>query len=146
MANVSEEILRIIGMNRAWTKNYGVVAALAKNPKTPLGMSLHLVQRLNDRDLKSDRDGSQPSGAAEARRSQAHRVARQEMIKMLSADEKLAEIRRLYYQTSRATIKQDLAKAIDLLKSMSSEEERERVAVYMDGLSQMRSDWAGCRK
>ena len=25
---------------------------------------------------------------------------------------------------------------------MSTEEERERVAVYMDGLSQMRSDWA----
>jgi hypothetical protein len=64
------------------------------------------------------------------------------MIKMLSADQKVAEIKRLYYQTSRATIKQDFAKAIDLLKSMPSEEERERVAVYMDGLSQMRSDWA----
>jgi hypothetical protein len=64
------------------------------------------------------------------------------MIKMLSADDKLAEIKRLYYQTSRATIKQDLVKAIALLKSMPSEEERERVAVYMDGLSQMRSDWA----
>lgn len=64
------------------------------------------------------------------------------MIKMLSADDKLAEIKRLYYQTSRTTIKQDFAKAIDLLKSMPSEEERERVAVYMDGLSQMRSDWA----
>jgi len=63
------------------------------------------------------------------------------MIKMLSADDKVAEIKRLYYQTNRATIKQDLAKAINLLKSMSSEEERERVAVYMDGLSQMRSDW-----
>jgi hypothetical protein len=61
---------------------------------------------------------------------------------MLSADDKLAEIKRLYYRTSRATIKDDFAKAIDLLKSMSSEEERERVAVYMDGLSQMRSDWA----
>lgn len=64
------------------------------------------------------------------------------MIKMLSAEDKLAEIKRLYYQTSRATIKQDFAKAIDLLKSMASEEERERVAVYLDGLSQMRSDWA----
>jgi hypothetical protein len=67
------------------------------------------------------------------------------MIKMLSADDKVAEIKRLYYQTNRATIKQDLAKAINLLKSMSSEEERERVAVYMDGLSQMRSDWARAR-
>ena len=64
------------------------------------------------------------------------------MIKMLSAADKLAEIKRLYYQTSRATIKQDVMKAIDLLKSMPTEEERERVAVYMDGLAQMRSDWA----
>jgi phosphodiesterase/alkaline phosphatase D-like protein len=64
------------------------------------------------------------------------------MIRMLSAGDKLAEIKRLYYRTSRATIKEDFAKAVDLLKSMSSEEERERVAVYMDGLSQMRSDWA----
>ena len=64
------------------------------------------------------------------------------MIRILSADDKAAEIKRLYYQTSRATIQQDLAKAINLLKSMGSEEERERVAVYMDGLAQMRSDWA----
>jgi hypothetical protein len=64
------------------------------------------------------------------------------MIRMLSADDKVAEIKRLYFQTSRVTIKADFAKAIELLKSMPSEEERERVAVYMDGLSQMRSDWA----
>jgi hypothetical protein len=60
---------------------------------------------------------------------------------MLSADQKLAEIRRLYYQTTRQTIKTDLARALDLLKSLSSEEERERAAVYMDGLAQMRADW-----
>jgi hypothetical protein len=64
------------------------------------------------------------------------------MLKMLSADDKLAEIKRLYYQTSRATINQDFAKAVDLLKSLGSEEERERAAVYMDGLAQMRSDWS----
>lgn len=52
MANLSEEVLRLIGMNRAWTKNYGVIAALTRNPKTPLGVSLNFVQRLNDRDLK----------------------------------------------------------------------------------------------
>ena len=60
---------------------------------------------------------------------------------MLSADQKLAEIKRLYYQTTRQTIKADLARALDLLKSLSSEEERERAAVYMDGLAQMRADW-----
>jgi hypothetical protein len=52
LANVSEEILRTIGMSRGWTKNYGVVAALTKNPKTPLAVALRFVQRLNDRDLK----------------------------------------------------------------------------------------------
>ena len=52
MANVSEEVLRIIGMNRAWIKNYGVVAALTKNPKTPLAVSMRFVQRLTERDLK----------------------------------------------------------------------------------------------
>lgn len=53
MGNVSEEILRIIGQNRAWIKNYGVIAALTRNPKTPLGVSLNLVQRLNEKDLKA---------------------------------------------------------------------------------------------
>ena len=52
LANVSEEILRTIGMNRGWTKNYGIVAALTRNPKTPLAVSMRFVQRLNDRDLK----------------------------------------------------------------------------------------------
>jgi hypothetical protein len=62
-------------------------------------------------------------------------------LRMLSADEKHAEIKRLYYETTRQTIQQDLTKALDLLKSMASEEERERAAVYMDGLAQMRSEW-----
>jgi hypothetical protein len=67
-------------------------------------------------------------------------------LRMLSADDKHAEIKRLYYETTRQTIQQDLAKALDLLKSMGSEEERERAAVYMDGLAQMRSEWAQASK
>jgi hypothetical protein len=55
--------------------------------------------------------------------------------------DRLAEIRRLYYRTTAATIERDLRRAIELLKQMT-EEERERAAVYMDGLSQMRSEWA----
>jgi hypothetical protein len=62
-------------------------------------------------------------------------------LRMLSADDKIAEIKRLYYETTRQTIQPDLAKALDLLKSMANEEERERAAVYMDGLAQMRSEW-----
>lgn len=54
----------------------------------------------------------------------------------------LEAIKRLYYNARRGSIEHDLARAIDLLKSMTSEEERQRAAVYMDGLSQMRSEWA----
>ena len=64
-------------------------------------------------------------------------------LPMLSADDKHAEIRRLYFKTTKATIQQDLEKALDLLKSMASEEERERATVYMEGLAQMRKDWSG---
>jgi hypothetical protein len=52
----------------------------------------------------------------------------------------------LYFQATRDTIDADLTKALDLLKSMPTEEERERATVYMEGLAQMRSDWARRRK
>ena len=54
----------------------------------------------------------------------------------------LEEIRRLYFNTTKKTIQKDLARAVELLKSMANEDERQRAAVYMDGLSQMRSEWA----
>jgi hypothetical protein len=53
----------------------------------------------------------------------------------------VAEIKRLYYATTRATVQRDLEKAVALLKTLETEEERERVSVFMDGLSQMRSEW-----
>jgi hypothetical protein len=59
------------------------------------------------------------------------------------ADAALADIRRIYFRTTKQTIQHDLAHAIDLLKSLPTEEQRERAAVYMDGLAQMRSEWAG---
>ena len=55
--------------------------------------------------------------------------------------DRLAEIKRLYYNTTRTTIQRDLARAITLLKAMKDEDDRQRAAVYMDGLSQMRSEW-----
>jgi hypothetical protein len=59
MTSVSDELLRIIANTRAWVKNYGVTLALAKNPKTPVAISMNLLARLNERDLKvlsSDRN------------------------------------------------------------------------------------------
>ena len=68
------------------------------------------------------------------------------MLRMLSNDDKLAEIRRLYFKASANTIQQDLEKALDLLKSMDSEDERERATVFMEGLAEMRKDWKGRTK
>ena len=53
MANVSEDVLRIIGNTRAWLKNYLVVSALTKNSKTPIGVSLNLLPRLLEKDVKA---------------------------------------------------------------------------------------------
>ena len=53
----------------------------------------------------------------------------------------VAEIKKLYYGATKATIQDDVDRAIDLLKTLPADEDRERAAVYMDGLSQMRSEW-----
>jgi hypothetical protein len=63
-------------------------------------------------------------------------------LTILTPADKLAEIRRLYFETTKQTIGDDLVRAVRLLKSMETEDERERATVYMDGLAQMRSDWA----
>ena len=56
------------------------------------------------------------------------------------------EIKHLYFHATRTTIQRDVVRAIDLLKSMVSDDERQDAAVYMDGLSQMRSEWADANK
>ena len=66
-------------------------------------------------------------------------------LPMLSPDDKLVEIRRLYFKTSRQTIQADFDRAVQLLKSMNSEDERERATVYMEGLAEMRRDWVSPR-
>jgi ABC-type lipopolysaccharide export system ATPase subunit len=63
MANVSEEALRVIGTTRAWSKNYSVVRALAFNPKAPISISMTLVNRLVEKDVRmlaADRNVPEP--------------------------------------------------------------------------------------
>ena len=67
-------------------------------------------------------------------------------LRMLSDDDKLAEIRRIYFAAKRETIQNDLTQALDLLRSMSTEEQRERATVFMEGLAEMRRDWAGRKR
>lgn len=57
-------------------------------------------------------------------------------------DEILAEIRSIYFKTTRATIQRDFDRAIDLLKSIPTPEERQRATVYMDGLAEMRKEFS----
>jgi hypothetical protein len=51
--NVGEDCLRVIAMTRAWMKNYNVVAALTRNPKTPVALSMNLLSRLTEKDLRT---------------------------------------------------------------------------------------------
>ena len=54
----------------------------------------------------------------------------------------LADIRRIYFKTTRRTIEHDMAHAIELIKTLPSEQAREKATVYMEGLAQMRKEWA----
>jgi hypothetical protein len=51
------------------------------------------------------------------------------------------EIKRLYFSTTRETIERDIARALDLLKRMPTDEDRDRAAGYMHGLSDLRREW-----
>ena len=55
--------------------------------------------------------------------------------------EKLAEIRKMYFEATAKTIQRDLERAIDILKSLKDDEERGKAAVYMEGLNEMRKEW-----
>ena len=49
---VPEDILRQIGQNRAWCKSYAVMHNLVRNPRTPIAVSLGMLNRMQTRDLK----------------------------------------------------------------------------------------------
>jgi hypothetical protein len=49
--NLSQEVLRAISLSRLFMKNYTVAKNLCSNPKTPLDITLHLINRLNMTDL-----------------------------------------------------------------------------------------------
>jgi hypothetical protein len=58
----------------------------------------------------------------------------------------LTEIRRIYFNTTRQTIDNDLAHAIELLKTLPTEEWREKATVFMQGLSEMQREWQATKK
>ena len=62
----------------------------------------------------------------------------------MSAD-RIAEIRRMYFRATPKTIQRDLERAIDILKTLRSDEERSKASVYMEGLNELRKEWKGSR-
>jgi hypothetical protein len=58
----------------------------------------------------------------------------------------LAELRRIYFKTTKQTIENDFAHAIELLKSLPSEEERQKAHVYMEGLAELRKELVASRQ
>ena len=71
MGSVSEDVLRTIGQTRAWVKSYNVVLALVRNSKTPVAMSMVLLNRLNESDVRRlsiDRNVPEPLRIAARRK------------------------------------------------------------------------------
>lgn len=71
MRAVSEEVLRLIGMNRAWARSYAIVHNLARNPRTPFATAVHILPRIQMKDLKAL---SENRNVSENVRRQAYRL------------------------------------------------------------------------
>ena len=49
--SVSDEVLRLIAMKKEWMRSREMVAALVNNPRTPIGISMQLMNRLSDKEV-----------------------------------------------------------------------------------------------
>ena len=63
-----------------------------------------------------------------------------------SPGDTLALLRRIYFKTTKQTIEHDFAHAIELLKGLESEQEREKATAYMHGLAELRKEWSPGKK
>ncbi|HEX5887092.1 MAG TPA: hypothetical protein VFY61_00255 [Pyrinomonadaceae bacterium] len=72
MRTVSDEVLRLIAMNRSWARNYSIIHNLARNPKTPIPTAMNILLRIRTKDLQTL---SQNRNVSETVRRQAHRLA-----------------------------------------------------------------------
>ena len=72
MRTVSDEVLRLIGMNRAWARSYPIIHNLARNPRTPMATAVQILTRIRTKDLNAI---CQNRNVSEAVRRQAYRLA-----------------------------------------------------------------------
>ena len=55
----------------------------------------------------------------------------------------LEQLRSLYFNATQSTIGDDFGNAIDLFKTLTNDEDREKAAVFMEGIAEMRREWGG---
>ena len=72
MRTVPEEVLRLIAINRAWSRSYQIIFRLAQNPRTPLANSMNILPRLQTKDLIAM---SKNRNISEAIRKQSFRLS-----------------------------------------------------------------------
>jgi len=72
MRTVAEEVLRLIGMNRAWARSYTIIHNLVRNPRTPMATAVHILPRIRTKDLKAI---GLNRNVSEAVRRQAYRLS-----------------------------------------------------------------------
>jgi len=71
MRTISDEVLRLIALNRAWARSYPIIHNLARNPRTPIPTAIGILPRIRTKDLFNL---SQSRSVSEAVRRQAHRL------------------------------------------------------------------------
>lgn len=72
MRTVSDEVLRLIALNRAWARSYTIIHNLARNPRTPIPTVIGILPRIRTKDLQHL---SQNRNVSEAVRRQALRLS-----------------------------------------------------------------------
>jgi regulator of extracellular matrix RemA (YlzA/DUF370 family) len=72
MRTVSQEVLRLIAMNRAWARSYTIIHHLCRNPRTPIPTAMGILPRIRTKDLQHIAINRNVS---EAVRRQANRLA-----------------------------------------------------------------------
>jgi len=72
MRTISDEVLRLISLNRAWARSYPIIHNLARNPRTPIPTVLNILPRIRTKDLQQL---SINRNVSEAVRRQATRLA-----------------------------------------------------------------------
>ncbi|MGH9972044.1 MAG: hypothetical protein ACREBG_30225 [Pyrinomonadaceae bacterium] len=72
MRTVSDEVLRLIALNRHWARSYPIIHGLVRNPRTPIPTSIGILPRIRTKDLQHL---SQNRNVSEAVRRQATRLS-----------------------------------------------------------------------